>query len=219
MRVLDVTSGLTRPLGQIGESVMFRNQTLNPTTTAQSADTPQQTPSLTPEAIVEQLRAISSQVPEAVPLTPDQRDTVRNHSRTAKNGEILQTTISMVGTTDVISNAVGHDADAVRQLCDNSNRWAVVEDELRALLSGVSSANLVRRQQLAAIADTAYGVGLQLVRNPEHAGLVPHVLEIKRLKSIGRRKKPATTPQTPAPQVPAPPSPVPNGPVTPKTSG
>jgi hypothetical protein len=47
----------------------------------------------------------------------------------------------------------------VRQLCDDSNRWAVVEDELRALLNGVSSANLVGRQQLAAIADTAFTVG------------------------------------------------------------
>jgi len=180
------------------------NQNLNPpaANAATATDTPQN-PSLTPESIVEQLRAISSQVPEAVPLTPDQRETVRNHSRTARNGEILQTTISMVGTTDVISNAVGHDADGVRQLCDDSNRWAVVEDELRSLLNGVSSANLVRRQQLAAIADTAYGVGLQLVRNPEHAALVPHVLEIKRLRSISRRKKPATTPQTPAPQAPS----------------
>jgi hypothetical protein len=147
-------------------------------------------------------------------MTPNQRETVRSHARSAKNGEILQTTISMVGTTDVISNAVGQDADGVRQLCDNSNRWAVVEDELRSLLNGVSSANLVRRQQLAAIADTAYGVGLQLVRNPEHAALVPHVLEFKRLKALGRRKKPATTPQAPAPQVPAPQSPVPAVPVT-----
>ncbi|HEX3583074.1 MAG TPA: hypothetical protein VH087_15000, partial [Thermoanaerobaculia bacterium] len=110
-----------------------------------------------------------------------------------------------VGTADVISSAVGHDSDGVRQLCDNSNRWAVVEDELRSLLNGVSSANLVRRQQLAAIADTAYGVGLQLLRNPAHAAVVPHVQEIKRLRSFGRRKKPATTPQTPVPDVPTPP--------------
>jgi len=177
---------------------------MTPTTTSPAADAPQ-TQTLTPETIVEQLRAISAQVPEAVPLTPDQRNTVRNHARTAKNGEILQTTISLVGTTDVISNAVGSDADGVRQLCDDSNRWSVVEDELRSLLNGISSANLVRRQQLAAIADTAYGVGLQLVRNPEHAALVPHVLEIKRLRGFSRRKK-ATTPETP----------VPNAPVTPK---
>ncbi|HEV8435270.1 MAG TPA: hypothetical protein VGR95_17810, partial [Thermoanaerobaculia bacterium] len=180
---------------------MYRkNQTLNPTTPTATADTPQ-TPSLTPETIVEQLRAISSQVPEAIPMTPDQRETVRGHARSAKNGEILQTTISLVGTTDAISSAVGHDADGVRQLCDDSNRWGVVEDELRALLNGVSSANLVRRQQLAVIAGTAYGVGVQLIRNPEHAAIVPHVLEFKRLKALGRRKKPATTPQTPIPEV------------------
>ncbi len=178
-----------------------KNQILNPTTTAQAADTPQPTPSLTPEAIVEQLRAIESQIPEATPMTADQRKTVRDLGRTAKNGEILQTTISMVGTTDVISNAVGHDADGVRQLCDDWNRWAVVEDQLRALLNGVSSANLVRRQQLAAIADTAYGIGQKLSRYPGHAGLVPHVAEIKRLKNVGRRKKPAKTPQSPVPNV------------------
>jgi len=187
----------------------------SPMTTTRAADTPQPTPSLTPETIVEQLRAIGSQLPEATPMTAAQRNTVRNHARSAKNGEILQSTISMVGTTDAISTPVGHDADGVRQLCDDSNRWAVVEDELRSLLNGVSSANLVRRQQLAAIADTAFTVGQRLARYPEHAALVPHVAEIKRLKNLGRRKKAPKTPQSPAPQVPAPQSPVPNGPVTP----
>jgi len=201
-QVLDVTTGLNRPCGRKTSVMYMKNQTLNPTTTAQAADAPQPTPSLTPEAIVEKLRGIGSQIPEAVPLTPKQRNTVRNHARTAKNGDILQTTISMVGTTDVISNAVGHDSDGVRQLCDDSNRWAVVEDEVRALLNGVSSANLVRRQQLAAIADTAFTVGQQLARYPEHAALVPHVAEIKRLKNLERRKKAPKTPQSPAPNVP-----------------
>jgi hypothetical protein len=182
-----------------------QNQALNPTT--QAADTPQPTPSLTPEAIAEQLRAISSQIPDASPMTADQRTVLRSQGRTAKNGEILQTTISLVGTTDVISSAVGHDADGVRQLCDDWNRWAVVEDQLRAMLNGVSSANLVRRQQLAAIADTAYGVGQKLSRYPGHAAVVPHVAEIKRLRNPAGRKKPATTTSQ---------SPVPNSPVTPK---
>jgi hypothetical protein len=183
----------------------IKNETLNPTTT-QAADTPQPTQSLTPEAIVEQLRAISSQVPEASPMTADQRKALRDQGRTARNGEILQTTISLVGTTDIISNAVGQDADGVRQLCDTWNRWAVVEDVLRSLLNGVSSANLVRREQLAAIADTAYGVGSKLARYPGHAAVVPHVAEIKRLKNAGSRKKASTTPQSPSP----------NGPVTPQ---
>jgi hypothetical protein len=179
-----------------------KNQVLTPTTTAQAADTPQPTPFLTPEAIVEQLRAITSQVPEATPMTSKERITLRNQGRGARNGEILQTTISMVGTGDVIPTAVGHDADGVRQLCDESNRWAVVEDELRSLLNGISSANLARRQQLAAIADTAFRVGKQLARYPEHAALVPHVADITRLKNAGRRKKAAPTPQAPVPSVP-----------------
>ena len=186
---------------------MYRNQILNPNTTAQAADSPQQSPSLTPETIVEQLRAMSDQIPEATPMTTDQRSMLRSLGRTAKNGEILQTTISLVGTTDVISNAVGHDANGVRQLCDDWNRWSVVEDELRSLLNGVSSANLARRQQLGAIADTAYGLGQKLSRYPGHAAVVPHVAEIKRLRNASRRQKPATT---------TPQSPVPNGPVTPK---
>ncbi|HEY2091358.1 MAG TPA: hypothetical protein VGJ81_05690 [Thermoanaerobaculia bacterium] len=177
-------------------------KTNSPNTTTQAADTPQQTPPLTPEAIVEQLRAISDQIPEATPMTTDQRTILRNHGRTAKNGEILQTTISLVGTTDVISNAVGQDADGVRQLCDDWNRWAVVEDQVRALMNGISSANLVRRQQLAAIADTAYGIAQKLSRYPGHAAVVPHVTEIKRLKNLGGRKKAPKTSQTPAPEVP-----------------
>jgi hypothetical protein len=183
----------------------MKNQALNPTTT-QAADMPQPNPSLTPEAIAVQLRSIGGQIPDASPMTTDQRMVLRNGGRTAKNGEILQTTISLVGTTDVISTAVGQDADGVRQLCDDWNRWAVVEDELRSLLNGVSSANLARRQQLAAIADTAYGIGQKLTRFPGHAAVVPHVAEIKRLKNVGSRKKAPTTPQ----------SPVPNSPVTPK---
>jgi hypothetical protein len=48
-------------------------------------------------------------------------------------------------------------------------------------------------QQLTAITDTAFTVGKQLARYPEHAALVPHVAEIKRLKNAERRKKPAIT--------------------------
>ena len=176
-----------------------RNQVIQP---QNAADTPQPTPSPTPESIVEQLRAVSSQIPEATPLTPVQRETVRSRARTAKNGEILQTSISMIGATDLIANTVGLEAPKVRELCDEWNRWSSVEDELRAMLNGVSSANLVRQQRLSAIAETAYGVGVQLTRSPEHAALLPHVQEIKRLKKLERRKKPATTPQAPAPQTP-----------------
>jgi len=54
------------------------------------------------------------------------------------------------------------------------------------MLSGVSWVNLTRRQ-VALIATHAFTIGSQLARDPAHAVLVPHVQEVKRLKSFKRR--------------------------------
>jgi hypothetical protein len=170
-----------------------------------AADTPQQTPAVTPEGIIQQLRAVTVQIPEVSPLTPDQREILRRRAKTSKNGEIVETSISIIGAADLVSQAVGQSADEVHVMCDESSRWGAVEDELRAMLNGVAGANLIRRQKISVVAERAYGVGSQLARDPEHAVLVPHVQEIKRLKKLERRKKPAPTQQTPsstAPQAP-----------------
>jgi hypothetical protein len=128
--------------------------------------------------------------------------------------------ISMIGTADLVSQAVGQSADEVHAMRDEAGRWSAVEDELRAMLNGVAGANLIRRQKISVIAERAYGVGSQIARDPGHEALVPHVQEIKRLKKIARpRKKPASTPKTPsptAPQTTTPQSPAPSAPVVPK---
>jgi hypothetical protein len=167
-----------------------------------AADTPQQTPVVTAEGIIQQLRTVSAQIPEVSPLTPQQREILRRSIRTSKNGEIVESSISIIGAADLVSLAVGVNADEVHAMRDESGRWTAVEDELRAMLNGVAGANLIRRQKIATIAERAYGVGSQLARDPEHSVLVPHVQEIKRLKKIERRKKPAPTQQTPSPTAP-----------------
>jgi hypothetical protein len=167
-----------------------------------AADTPQQPP-VTPEGIIQQLRAVNAQIPAVSQLTPQQRNVVRRQARTAKNDEIVETSISMIGAADLVSQAVGQSADEVHAMRDEAGRWAQVEDELRAMLNGVAGANLIRRQKISIIAERAYGVGSQLARDPENEVLVPHVQEIKRLKKIARpTKKPATTPQTTSPTAP-----------------
>ena len=83
---------------------------------------------------------------------------------------------------------------------DESNRWTAVEDELRTMLNGVAGANLIRRQRVVLIAAQAYNIGAQLARDPAYAVLVPHLQEIKRLRSFKRRKKAAPAP--PASDVP-----------------
>jgi hypothetical protein len=82
----------------------------------------------------------------------------------------------------------------VRRLSDEANRWLVAEAELRAMLNGVAGANLIRRQRIALIAGQAFNIGTQLARDPANAVLVPHLEEVKRLKSIKRRKHSAPAP-------------------------
>jgi len=89
-------------------------------------------------------------------------------------------------------------------MLDEANRWTAAEDEFRTMLSGIAGANLIRRQRIALIAGQAFTIGAQLARDPAHAVLVPHVQEIRRLKSFSRRKKAQApgTPPSPAPVTP-----------------
>ena len=181
------------------------NQTLNPPA-ANATDTPQ--PPVTnpdPEIVVEQLRLIRSQLAEVKPLTPAQKRVLRDQSR-KESDAILAGSINVIGALDNVAQAVGQKPEDVRQLQTDWNRWTAVIDELRGLLNGLEGANLVRRQRLALIAQQAFIIGTQLARNPDNSVLVPHIQELKRLKSFSRRKKKtAETPQTPKPNgTPAP---------------
>ena len=170
------------------------------TKAAAAADLPQPAPTLAPEAVVDVLRTTRAQIGDVTPLTAEQRRTLRGRSRTSN--PILQASINVIGAHDKVAQAVGQPAGGVRQLYDEANRWTAVEDELRMMLNGVSGANLIRRQHIALITAQAYSIGSQLARDPANAVLVPHVEEIKRLKSFARRKKAAQAPGTPAPQGP-----------------
>jgi len=171
--------------------------TLNsPTTT--TADTPQPDTTLLPELVIDQLRAIRSQLPEIAPLTSRQRTAMRKRAQVPT--EVLQASISVIGASDVVASAIKQPVGGVHALQDESNRWSAVEDELKALLNGVSGANLHRRERLALIGAQAYAIGTQLVRDPANVLLVPHVQEVKRLKKLAQRKKSPETTPAPAPQ-------------------
>src|SRR5882672_1362301 len=108
-------------------------ETPNPVATA---DLPQPAPTLAPEAVVDQLRATRAQIGEVAPLTTAQAKVLRRHIRTSN--PILQASINIIGALDNVAQAVGQPADGMRQLCDETNRWTAVEDELRTMLNGVS---------------------------------------------------------------------------------
>jgi hypothetical protein len=102
---------------------MSTNQGTN--TPAAAADLPQPAPTLTPEAVVEQL----PQIGEVTPLTREQRRTLRSTARTSN--PILQASINVIGALDNVSQA-SRPGDA-RQMHDEANRWTAVEDELRTM--------------------------------------------------------------------------------------
>ncbi|HEV8434359.1 MAG TPA: hypothetical protein VGR95_13175 [Thermoanaerobaculia bacterium] len=151
---------------------------------------------LTPEAVVEQLRAVRSQIGEATPITPEQREAMRWIAKLPH--EIVQSSVNMIDFSTNVQQALGRPASDVRGLQDANTRWSAVEDELRSLLQAVSGTNFARRHQLALISAQAYSIGTQLVRDPANAALMPHVREIKRLRGLARRGKPAQQPQPPA---------------------
>jgi hypothetical protein len=165
-------------------------------------------PKLTPEAVIEQIRALRSQIEDVTPLSKAQRNQLKQRTR-SQPAPIVDASISVIGSSNTVAQAVGQPLDNVLQLQTDSVRWSHVADELRSFLRGVEGANLVRRERLAFIAAQAYSFGSQLARNPDNANLVPQVEEIKRLKSFARRKKAAPAPQPPSPPTaPAPPAPV-----------
>src|SRR4029078_11473471 len=95
---------------------------------------------------------------------------------------------------------VGRTPADLRQDEVEITRWTAVEDELKAMLKGVSAANLIRRHRLGLAALQAYNISQQLVRHPDHADLLPHVEGMKRLNKFGRRR--AKAPVEPPPVEP-----------------
>ena len=171
--------------------------TQNPRNPNAAADPPLPVPTLEPEAVVEQLRAMRGQIGEVTPLTSAERQLLRRRGKTSN--PVLQASINLIGAHDQVSLAVAQPADGVRRMDDEANRWTAVEDELRTMLEGVAGVNLVRRQRVALIAAQAYSIGTQLARDPANAVLRPHVEEIRRLKRVSRRRKSGEAAQSPSP--------------------
>ncbi|HEY2321764.1 MAG TPA: hypothetical protein VGJ82_02770 [Thermoanaerobaculia bacterium] len=175
-------------------------------TTVPVANTPGTTSAdpgkLTPEAVIEQLRTMQSQIEEVAPLSKEQRATLKAKLRLQKT-PIVDASINVMGVLDNVSQAIGQPLDDVRQVQTDAIRWDAVIDETKAFLKNIEGGNLVRRQRLALIGTQAYQIGTQLAKDPANAVLVPHVEEVKRLKSSARRKKAAPEgPQPPASTTP-----------------
>jgi hypothetical protein len=169
-----------------------------PKNAAVEAETP---PAMSPEDVVAQLRNLRQHIGEMTPLTKLQR---RGLTHATLPNSVVQASINALGASADLQQVLGHPADDVRQMAEDANRWTAVEDELRGMLKGIAGTNLIRRQRVGLLSVQAYVMSQQLARDPNNASLLPHVQEIKRLRALGRRKKPATSAPQPSP-APVPP--------------
>ena len=143
---------------------------------------------LTPEEVVQQVRAMRAQISEEVtPMSPDRRRDLRD--RTKRTRPTVEAAVSALGMSEKVSVAIGRSASDVKGLIQAADRWGVVESDLASLLNGISSANLARRFQLGLIADQVFAVTKQLIRSPENADLLPIFNEMKRLRNLERPPK------------------------------
>ena len=62
---------------------------------------------LTPEAVIEQLRTMRSQIDEVAPLSKEQRAALKAHLRLQKT-PIVDASINVMGVLDNVSQAIGH---------------------------------------------------------------------------------------------------------------
>jgi hypothetical protein len=170
-----------------------------------AATAPDTTP-VTPDALVAQLRAMRAHIPDYGQLPVPKARQIRAVAHV--DGPFVQATINAAGASDRLQTTLGRTPEQLQQETEDAARWTAVEDELRAMLKGVASANLVRRHRIGLAALQTYSVSRQLVREEGQSDLLPHLAEMKRLNKFGRTRKasvPNQGPQ-PSPKPPVPPS-------------
>ena len=161
--------------------------------------------SLTPEAIVEYLRALRPQVPLYGQLESHSIALLKNAH---VDPNFVTATNNIAGVSTLVQLAMGGTPlETMTQEAEETRRWSIVEEEVRALMRGIANANLIRSHRVGTRALNGYNVAVQLAKIPEHADLLPHVDVLKKMNKFSRLRrkvskpaaeaKPASPPSTP----------------------
>jgi hypothetical protein len=151
-----------------------------------------------PAILIAQIRAVRDAIPDFTQLTVPARQSLATVAAT--NPEFIRASINSVSESPNVQSALGRTPEDLRQEAGVVQSWDDLEDEVRALLAGVEATNLVRRNRLGEAALAIYAFARRLVRQKEHANLLPHVETMKRLNRFGNKKAKAPTAEPPAPQ-------------------
>jgi hypothetical protein len=148
---------------------------------------------LSPEQVVQQLRAMREQIPLPESLPP--MSAARRRRLAHVDSQFVVAAINATGASPAVQAALGRTDEAFREESDVSNRWTAVIDEVRALLQSLLDANLLRRQRVGLAALQTYKICQQLARDDLHdTRLGAHIGEMKKLNKFGRQRRKAPQP-------------------------
>jgi hypothetical protein len=143
-------------------------------------------PILTPEEFVQQMRSLAARVPDFLVMSSSETQTLAP-SATVSDA-FLHAAINALAAAPELGDALGRDAETLRQEVELSARWLQAIDELAKLRMGVVGSIRIRRHRVGATALRVYQISRQLVRYKENAGLLPHIDAMKRASKQARRR-------------------------------
>jgi hypothetical protein len=142
---------------------------------------------LEPAEMIAVLREFQARIPHFRQLTPAQAIAIRKAATLDRDWVNL--TIHALSASPAVQTTVGATHEELLAEIDDLNRWGAVESELYALIKGVAAAILIRRHRVGLKALQIYGLARQLIRQPEHADLIPIVEQLQQMNKLGKRKK------------------------------
>ena len=152
-----------------------------------------------PATLIAQIRAMRELIPDYAQLPTSARKSLA--AVAATDPDFVRASINSVAESPIVEQAIGRTPEDLRQEAVETQGWTDLEDEVRGLLGGIATGNLVRRNRLGEAALAAYSISRRLVRQKKHANLLPHVETMRRLNRFGVKKaKPADTTPAPAPE-------------------
>jgi hypothetical protein len=156
---------------------------------------------LSPEEVVQQLRALRARIPIPVdlPALPAARRRVLSNI----DAQFIDAAINAAGVSTEVESVLGRTSGDLRDEDNVAGRWTAAIDEVRSMLKTLIDANAVRRQRVGLAALQTYHVCRQLARDDAHAArLSTHIAEMKRLNKFGRPRRKAPQPDTQPPSPP-----------------
>lgn len=157
---------------------------------------------LNPEEAVQVLQSMRTRVPDFALLSTADLQTLSRAA--AVDIRFMHEAINAIAASPNLRDALGRDAEELRQSLEVTDRWSQVVVELDKLRVGVLGAMKVRRHRIGSTALRAYQMSRQLARYRDNATLLPHIDAMRRALRFSRSRSAApVTPPEPEPE-PAP---------------